>query len=114
MSCDLEMEHLNRLCKTAIGNYYTGANISDGTVSRVGKHIGEMSKVMHNFDEANHVSVDTSHHSVQSAFVDLKRYYTNFKKPMFSWQEAFKIRCNMLHKLDEKKLNKWMGTCLKK
>ncbi len=47
------MEHMNRECKNAIGHF--GPNISERSVNRVGKSIGELTKVTVQFDEVNKV-----------------------------------------------------------
>ena len=54
VSCDIHMEHLNRLCKSSLGNL--GSNIIDKAVDRIGRCIGELVKVTANYDANNKVS----------------------------------------------------------
>ena len=71
IASDLHMEHLNKVCKTAIR--HTGANICNDTVRRVGNGIGEMDKVMKNFDYVHQLSSKSGKHSSRSAHTDLQR-----------------------------------------
>ena len=47
---DLHMEHLNRMCKSSLGGL--GPNLSAKSVDRVGKSIGELSKVTDQYDRS--------------------------------------------------------------
>ena len=49
ISCDLHMEHLNRVVKTAIEGL--GANKTEKAVQRVGKCVGKFIKIMDAYDE---------------------------------------------------------------
>lgn len=117
--CDLEMEHLNRICKTAMG--HTGANLSDSTVCRVGKSVGETRKVLHQFDEVNSVPVDSGKHSTRSSFIDLEKVLQQLQeinvfesKPGRKHAKFRKIRCNMTSTINKKKFVAWMNKHLNK
>ncbi len=64
VSCDLHMEHINRECKGAIG--ILGSNISDETVGRVGRSIGELMKVTTQYDREHGVPPVSEKHSKRS------------------------------------------------
>ena len=51
---DLHMEHLNRLVKTSIKGL--GSNKTEKAISTVGKALGVVAPVLHNFDKDNHVA----------------------------------------------------------
>lgn len=51
------MEHINRVCKNAIG--VLGPGISDSSVSWIGKSVLVLQKVFNNFDEEHGVKSDT-------------------------------------------------------
>ena len=61
VSMDLHMEHINRACKNAMGTL--GSNICESSVSRIGKRIGEITKVTDYFDEVNYVRNESGKHS---------------------------------------------------
>ena len=48
--CDLHMEHLNHVCKTAIASL--SANLTPRAVVRVGRCIGSLMKICQQFDKA--------------------------------------------------------------
>ena len=61
VSMDLHMEQINRACKNAMGTL--GSNIGESSVSRIGKSIGEITKITDYFDEVNDVSNESGKHS---------------------------------------------------
>lgn len=69
--CDLHLEHMNRECKTAIG--HIGANISNKTVSRVGKCIGSLSNITEHFEKVNGTERQSGKHLTHSTFKDLEK-----------------------------------------
>lgn len=113
------MEHLNRICKTAMG--HTGANLSDSTVCRVGKSVGETCKVLHQFDEVNSMPVDSGKHSTRSSFIDLEKVLQQLQeinvfesKPGRKHAKFRKIRCNLTSTINKKKFVAWMNKHLNK
>lgn len=64
VSCDLHMEHLNREAKRGITG--TGSNITDESVRRVGKSIGQTVNILSNFDAINGTREPTGRHSKRS------------------------------------------------
>ena len=71
ISCDLHMEHLNRLCKGAITGL--GSNVTDNAVLRIGKCLGELSKVTDSYDTENEVPVESGFHTGKSNKQDLEK-----------------------------------------
>ena len=71
ISCDLHMEHLNRVAKTAVEGL--GANKSEKAIVRVGKTVGTLSAATENFDNQHHVPADSASHSKKSSAKDLNK-----------------------------------------
>ena len=61
ISCDLHMEHLNRLTKTAIVTL--GVNKSEKAIIRVGKSIGTLEGTLKTFDKEHVVPAQSGAHS---------------------------------------------------
>ena len=68
IECDLHMEHLNRLCKTAIKSM--GANKTEKAIVRASKAIGKTSAIVENFDEVTQVSTSSQKHSTSNISKD--------------------------------------------
>ena len=60
--CDLYVEHLNRLCEDMIKDM--GANKTQKSVKQIGRSVGPIQKVLHQFDAANNVSIGSGTHSI--------------------------------------------------
>ena len=71
VSCDIHMEHLNRLCKSAVEGLEAN-KIPDAIVCS-GKCIQQVSEVMDRFDQVHSRSKDSSSHSRRSEAKDLER-----------------------------------------
>ena len=69
ISCDLHMEHLNRL----VAVEGLGANKSKKAITRVGKAIGTTSSTLDYFDTVNNVPAVSAAHSVKSSDKDLHK-----------------------------------------
>lgn len=70
ISCDLHMEHLNRLLKTCISTL--GANKTPAAIVRLGKCIGPMSAILDAFDYEHDVKRDPGSHKRAKIDKDLK------------------------------------------
>ena len=68
---DLHMEHLNRICKTAIANLK--ANIAPTAVMRIGKCIAPLSRLIQSFSKSSSVTPHSSTHSEAKFEDDLKK-----------------------------------------
>ena len=111
--CDLHMEHLNRLCKSSIAGL--GSNVSDKAVLRIGKCLGEISKITESFDSENGVPPDSGEHARKSEQQDFDKIVGHLKEmEVFAnisrrKHAAFpKFRANPTCALGQKKLKKWM------
>ena len=69
ISCDLHMEHLNRVAKTAIDGL--GANKTEQAIVRIGRCVGKIVSVLENFDKQTGVSEVSGSHSKKSITKDL-------------------------------------------
>ncbi len=120
ISCDLHMEHLNSTCKNAIG--ILGPNISDSSVSRIGKSVVELSKVTEQFDRENGVISDTGRHSKRSAAKDLAKVLQVLHKEVHvgkvtsgrKHKKFPKIRSNITRKLVHVNFKQWMSEHMQK
>ena len=68
------MEHINKQCKQSMETL--GSNISEKSVSRIGRSIGELMQVTHQFDSVNKVCVDSGHHPTRTVAQDMKKLLT--------------------------------------
>lgn len=69
ISCDLYMEHLNRLLKDAIKAL--GANKTPKAIDRVGKCIAPLDELLERFDTIHNYSPHPDHHKNPSAMKDI-------------------------------------------
>ena len=69
VSCDLNMEHLNREAKKQLSGL--GSNITDAAVTRIGNSLGEVVQVLHQFDAVSGVKQDSGRHSKRSNSKDI-------------------------------------------
>lgn len=119
--CDLHMEHINRTCKNAIG--LLGPNVSrEGAISRVGKSVGQLSKVTASFDKTNGVSGESGKRSRRTVAKDvdklLKQVHHDshvFKATKGRYHTRFRnFKRNAFRGLKSKDLTDWMNMRLKK
>ena len=65
------MEHLNRLCKECLSGL--GANKTPSAMTRVGKAIGPLKKVLDSLDDAIESSKPSGRHKVSPMEADVKK-----------------------------------------
>ena len=113
ISCDLHMEHLNRLAKDAIKGL--GANKSTKTIDRVGKAIGTITKSLANFDTVNNVPDESGQHSERSNEKDLHKIIDQLVKsrvfdviPGRKHKLFPRMQRNYINSLSEAHLKEWM------
>lgn len=113
ISCDLHMEHLNRLAKTAVEGL--GANKSEKAIIRVGKTVGTLSVATGNFDKQHHVPAPSGSHSKKSSAKDLKKIVKLLQQQQVFRQtrgrrhKSFKtLKTNLIRTIDEDKLKEWI------
>ena len=113
ISCDLHMEHLNKIAKVAVDGL--GANKSEKAITRVGKAIGTMAGTLDNFDSVNNVPAVSGAHSRKSADKDLHKVVNQLvKSEVFNIKPGRKhksfrnIKTNSIRSLSGKQLKEWM------
>ena len=113
ISCDLHMEHLNRLAKTAVEGL--GANKAEKAIIRVGKTVGTLSTATENFDKQHHIPAASVGHAKKSSAKDLKKIVKLlqqqkvFRKTRGRKHKSFnKLKTNLIRTIKEDKLKEWM------
>lgn len=113
ISCDLHMEHINRLVKVAIDGL--GANKSKKAIKRAGKAaIGVLSEAMESYDIEVGIKPPSGKHSKAETSKDLEKVvnqlmecdvfvYTTKAHSSFS-----QLKTNLIKTLEEDKLKDWM------
>ncbi len=113
ISCDLHMEHLNRLVKVSIEGL--GANKSEKSIKRVAKAMGVLTKATNSFDCEVGIVSTSGKHSEKSQLKDLKTiiqqlvecdpFKSGAQRPLRSFPN---LQRNVFKTLDEKKVKEWM------
>lgn len=113
ISCDLHMEHINKLVKGAIDGL--GANKSEKAIKRVAKAIGVLSTTTECYDSEVGLVEPSGKHSHKSMCKDLnkiveqlqecKTFNIHTKTTHMSFSN---LKKNILRTLDEKELKEWM------
>lgn len=113
ISCDLHMEHLNRVVKTSIDGL--GANKSQKAIVRVGKSVSSLVKIVEKFDSETNVTKVSGYHTKRSALSDLRKVVSELtRSKVFDTIDNRKhasfpnIATNVIHSMDEKDLKEWM------
>ena len=68
---NLHMEHLNRAFKNAIGKL--GPNIIDKSLERTGKALKLLNEILHNYDTATGIPIESVYHTFKSTTTDLNK-----------------------------------------
>ena len=107
ISCDLHMEHLNRVVKTAIEGL--GANKTEKAVQRVGKCVGKFIKIMDAYDEQAGVANVSGTHNKKSFFNDMHEAIkqllgANIFDTSTSHNSFLKFKPNVIKSLSQKDL----------
>ena len=113
ISCDLHLEHLNRVAKIAIDGL--GSNKTDKAIQRIGRAVGTVKDTLINFDSINEVCHESGAHSTRSNKPDLKKVINELvKSEVFSIKPGRKhksfsnLQTNYIRSLPEKSLKDWM------
>ena len=113
ISCDLHMEHMNKIAKVAIDGLR--ANKSEKAITRVGKAIGTMTSTLDNFDTINDVPEESGAHSMKSNEKDLHKVVNQLVKsrvfdiiPGRKHKSFPNIKTNYIRTLPEQGLKDWM------
>ena len=78
ISCDLHLEHLNRVAKNALGGL--SSNITERSVDRIGKAVGVVSKLSHRFDGLNNVPTPSDYHTRKPKKKDITMIVDQLRK----------------------------------
>lgn len=113
-SCDLHNEHINRLCKDAMGNLGPGISKRQA-VARIGKSILELEKVLTTYDSENGVKKASGFHRRWSVKKDLAMVVKVLKEakvdmvvPKRCHEHFKKLQSNVNTKLDDKSFKLWI------
>ena len=68
---DLHMEHLNRAFKNAIGKL--GPNTIDKSLERTGKALKLLNEILHNYDTATGIPIESAYHIIKGTTTDLNK-----------------------------------------
>lgn len=113
ISCDLHMEHLNRLVKTSVEGL--GPNKSEKAITRVGRALGVLSSAIQSFDEELGVPSPSDNHSDEKKYKDIHTIVLLLldsgvldlsSKKEFSQFPT--LKANLIKTISEKKLKDWM------
>ena len=112
--CDLHLEHMNRACKTAVSNL--GANLTKKAIVRVGRCVGSVMNITHQFDSESGVKPTTGTHADISLKKDIKLAVKELveKSKVFDnvpgrKHDSFKsITGSLTEKLQQDDLYQWM------
>ncbi len=112
--CDLFLEHLNRLCKEMINGM--GSNKTDKSITRIGRSIGPIRRVLDYYDNMTGLSRGSGKHSEANLQKD-RSTLVNFptRNDVFGFQggrshKSFvkSVTVPMTTQIDKDKLKKWM------
>ena len=113
ISCDLHMEHLNRVVKTAINGL--GSNKSEKAIVRAGRAIGVLETAINSYDKEVVVSVPSGKHSVAAKMVDLEAIVKLLlESAVFeecskkTYKSFLSLKTNLIRTLNEKDFKDWM------
>ena len=114
ISCDLHMEHLNRLLKEAIKAL--GANKTTNAINRLGRCIIPLSDVLDWFDTVHSTEAQKSSHNIPKADKDLTTLIKELlKAEVFNNKPGCKLRSfsrftnNPMSTLLKDDVHKWMS-----
>jgi L1 cell adhesion molecule like protein len=89
ISCDLHLEHLNRVAKNALGGLQS--NVTEKSVERIGKTVGGMSNLSRRFDVHNNVPTPSDYHTRKPKQKDVRMMVDQLRWSLsFALQKFFK------------------------
>lgn len=113
ISCDLHMEHINRLVKVSIEGL--GANKSEKAITRVGRAVGVLASAIHTYDEELGVPVPSGEHSEKAKYKDIDTITMLLLESGvldLSSEKKFEsfstLKTNLIRTLKENDLKQWM------
>ena len=115
ISADLHMEHLNRELKSCISS---GFGKTEKGILRLGKALGTIAPVLHQFDEAVSVTHHQTRHQSNGLSIDLLKIvedlndYKVFKNIPGRKSNSYPKMKSLLHKKEESEILQWMKTII--
>lgn len=110
IAADLHMEHLNRLCKETIKGL--GANKTPVAITRIGKAMGPMDKVLQNFDDSVLYNAPSQKHKAASAEKDRNKIISQLRSVLSEHRNrshsCFPNFQSISDRLNQKNLQKWI------
>ena len=113
ISCDLHMEHLNRICKGSMAAL--GSNVTENSVLRVGKCLGKTCEIIDAFDKENDIPQLSGKHACKTENLDRNKILEQlldikvFKHIHKRKHSTFKnFMCNPSKRLKRSQLIDWM------
>lgn len=115
---DLEMEHLNRELKGAIGNLHS--NVNEDSITRIGRALKKLVKVTGNYDTCSMIPLQSNYHSSTSNIKDLQcaldelmkcDVYTEYRGRAHSQFKTF--NGNIVGTLEHDDIESWLKAKLK-
>ena len=109
---DLQMEHLNRICKGSIKGL--GPTKTAKCITRVGKALGTIVPILDNFDEDNCVPASSGRHHTANSDKDLNilihelKDASVFSKSRKCQYPSFSNPRDPLHTITQDELTEWM------
>ena len=113
ISCDLHMEHLNRMCKIAVN--HLGANKTPSSIIRIGKALGPLADILKQYDSTVGIHESGSHtrrsdckdvHMIVEQLIKCHVFAQRFGR----YHKCFKKfgSNKILSSIDREKLDVWM------
>lgn len=117
LPCDLAMEHWNRAFKTHLSA--AGANVNASTILRTGTALSTLQSICNAFDKASNVAPPTVKHATKSSRKDEQTmldvlHKHNVFEASGSHSKFVAFPRNHLHRIDRKKLKKWIDGHIRK
>lgn len=119
VSMDLHMEHINRVCKEAMGTL--GPNTCEQSVDCIGKSVGTTMKIVQKFDQVNGLREESGYHSKRSVALDMDKLVTKLHSSAVFEHIAGrkhiqfpKFQKNMTRRLKLDEFQEWMKKQVKK
>ena len=110
---DLHKEHLNRTFKNAISKL--GPNTMDLSLERTGKALKLLNEILHNYDTATGIPVESAYHTFKNNSTDLNKVIKQlqcsrvFHPTINRKHRQFRtFKGSIMDKVDKKALKEWM------
>ena len=107
------MEHMNRMFKNAISKL--GPNTIDKSLERTGKALKLLNEILHNYDKATGIPIESGYHTFKSKTTDLNKIIKQLQSsrvfhPTANWKhrQFRNFKGSMMDTLDKTVLKEWM------